>query len=45
MILIRKVACHAGHGRFVTRAYARRYPWLTVVETIHIRRPPRSQQR
>jgi hypothetical protein len=45
MILIQKVARHAGSGRFVTRAYARRYPWLTVVETIHTRRRPRQQRR
>jgi hypothetical protein len=42
MIVIRKVARHAGTGRFVTQLYARRYPWLTVVEkvlvTIHRRR-------
>jgi hypothetical protein len=37
MIITVKVARHAGHGRFVTKAYARRYPWLTVVETIAIR--------
>jgi hypothetical protein len=36
MIVIRKVARHAGTGRFVPRTYARRYPWLTVVETIRI---------
>ena len=37
MIIIQKVARHAGTGRFVTAAYARRFPWLTVVETIAIR--------
>jgi hypothetical protein len=36
MIVIRKVARHAGSGRFVTQLYARRYPWLTVVETIRV---------
>jgi hypothetical protein len=39
MIITVKVACHAGHGRFVTKAYARRYPCLTVVETMRIRVP------
>jgi len=37
MIITVKVARHAGSGRFVTRWYARRYPWLTVVETMRIR--------
>jgi hypothetical protein len=37
MIIIVKVARHAGHGRFVSKAYAHRFPWLTVVETIAIR--------
>jgi hypothetical protein len=41
MIRIQKVARHAGSGRFVTMKYARRYFWLTVVETMHIRTPPR----
>jgi hypothetical protein len=45
MTIIRKVARHAGHGRFVTKAYARRFPWLTVVETIHIRRLPCAKRR
>jgi hypothetical protein len=45
MIIIRKVARHAGHGRFVTAAYARRFPWLTVVETMRIRIPPRRRLR
>jgi hypothetical protein len=45
MIIIRKVARHAGHGRFVTRAYARRFPWLTVVETQRIRVTPRKRVR
>jgi hypothetical protein len=48
MIVIRKVARHAGTGRFVTPLYAHRYPWLTVVEkvlvTIH-RRPSRRPRR
>jgi hypothetical protein len=47
MIVIRKVARHAGSGRFVPQTYARRYPWLTVVEkvlvTIH-RRPSRRHR-
>jgi hypothetical protein len=37
MIITVKVARHAGSGRFVTAAYARRYPRLTVVETMCIR--------
>jgi hypothetical protein len=45
MIIIRKVARHAGHGRFVPMAYARRYPWLTVVETMRIRIVPRRRLR
>jgi hypothetical protein len=45
MIITVKVARHAGHGRFVTKEYARRYPWLTVVETIAIRIPPRRRLR
>jgi len=45
MLYIQKVARHAGHGRFVSRAYARRFPWLTVVETMLIRRPPRKRLR
>jgi hypothetical protein len=45
MIVIIKVARHAGHGRFVPKWYARRYPWLTVVETIRIRRPSRKRLR
>jgi hypothetical protein len=40
-----KVARHAGSGRFITPGYARRYPWLTVVETMRIRIPPRSRLR
>jgi hypothetical protein len=39
MIITVKVARHAGSGRFVTQPYARRYPWLTVVETMRIRVP------
>jgi hypothetical protein len=39
MIITVKVARHAGSGRFVPQAYARRYPWLTVVETMRIRVP------
>jgi hypothetical protein len=45
MLYIQKVARHAGHGRFVTKAYAHRYPWLTVVETMLIRIPPRRRLR
>ena len=45
MIFIQKVALHAGHGRFVTAAYARRFPWLTVVETMRIRIPLRRRVR
>ena len=45
MIIIRKVARHAGHGRFVTASYARRFPWLTVVETMRIRIPTRRRLR
>ncbi len=45
MIITVKVARHAGSGRFVTAAYARRYPWLTVVETMRIRIPPRRRLR
>ncbi|MEA2327059.1 MAG: hypothetical protein QOE68_2018 [Thermoanaerobaculia bacterium] len=45
MIRIQKVARHAGHGRFVTRWYAHRYPWLTVVETMRIRITPRRRLR
>ena len=45
MIRIQRVARHAGHGRFVPAAYARRYPWLTVVETMRIRIPPRRRLR
>jgi len=45
MIIIFKVARHAGHGRFVTMGYARRYPWLTVVETIRINVPRRIKRR
>jgi hypothetical protein len=37
MIIVIKVARHAGSGRFVTMDYARRYPRLTVVETVAIR--------
>jgi len=44
MIITVKVARHAGHGRFVTKAYAHRFPWLTVVETMRIR-VPRSLRR
>ena len=39
MFITRKVARHAGHGRFVTKLYAHRFPWLTVVETIRINVP------
>ena len=45
MLRIQKVARHAGHGRFVPRWYARRYPWLTVVEKMLIRIPPRRRLR
>jgi len=45
MIIIRKVARHAGHGRFVTRGYAHRFPWLTVVETVHVPVRPRLRRR
>ena len=45
MLFIRKVARHAGTGRFVTPLYARRYPWLTVVETMLIRIPRRRRHR
>jgi hypothetical protein len=45
MLRIQKIARHAGHGRFVTAAYARRFPWLTVVETMRIRIPPRRRLR
>jgi len=45
MIITVKVARHASSGRFVTRPYARRYPWLTVVETMRIRVPPRKRLR
>jgi hypothetical protein len=47
MIVIRKVARHAGTGRFVTKLYAHRYPWLTVVETVRVqqlRRPSRRRR-
>jgi hypothetical protein len=39
MIITVKVA---RHGRFVTKAYARRFPWLTVVETMRIRISPQG---
>ena len=45
MIIIRKVARHAGHGRFVTMLYAHRYPWLTVVETMRIEVRPSLRHR
>lgn len=45
MLYIQKVARHAGHGRFVTPVYARRYPWLTVVETMLIKRRPRKRRK
>jgi hypothetical protein len=45
MIRIQKVARHAGSGRFVTGKYARRYFWLTVVETMRIRITPRRRLR
>ena len=45
MIREQKVARHAGHGRFVTKLYAHRYPWLTVVETMRIRIPSRRRLR
>ena len=45
MIVIRKVARHAGSGRFVTKLYARRYPWLTVVETTRVPQPRRLSRR
>jgi len=45
MIITIKVARHAGHGRFVTKGYAHRFPWLTVVETIRINRPSRKRLR
>jgi hypothetical protein len=45
MFRIQQVARHAGHGRFVPMAYAHRYPWLTVVETMRIRVVPRPRQR
>jgi hypothetical protein len=45
MIRIQEVARHAGHGRFVPMAYARRFPWLTVVETMRIRVVPRRRLR
>ena len=45
MFRIQKVARHAGHGRFVTAAYAHRFPWLTVVETMRIRIPPHRRLR
>jgi hypothetical protein len=45
MIITVKVARHAGSGRFVTQAYARRYPRLTVVETMRIRTPPHRRPR
>jgi len=44
MIITFKVARHAGHGRFVTKAYAHRFPWLTVVETIRINMPRRIKR-
>lgn len=44
MFRVQKVARHAGHGRFVTAAYAHRFPWLTV-ETMLIRIPPRRRLR
>jgi len=43
--MTRTVIRHAGTGRFVTKAFAQRFPWLTVEETIHIRRPPRKRRR
>jgi hypothetical protein len=45
MIVIRKVARHAGHGRFVTKGYAHRFPWLTVVETIRFNVPRKRLRR
>ena len=45
MIVIRKVARHAGTGRFVTKLYAHRYPWLTVVETIRVPQSRRLARR
>jgi hypothetical protein len=45
MIITVKVARHAGSGRFVTQSYARRYPWMTVVETMRIRITPRRRLR
>ena len=45
MIIIRKVARHAGSGRFVTAAYARSFPLRTVVETVRIRIPRRRRLR
>jgi len=45
MIITVKVARHAGSGRFVTPRYARRYPRLTVVETMRIRVPPHKRLR
>jgi hypothetical protein len=45
MLVMQKVARHAGHGRFVTKAYAHRFSWLTMVETLRIRIPPRRRLR
>jgi hypothetical protein len=45
MIITVKVARHAGSGRFVTKLYAHRYPWLTVVETNAHPHPPAPRRR
>ena len=45
MFIIRKVARHAGHGRFVTKLYTHRYPWLTVVESVRVWIPPLVRRR
>ena len=45
MFRIQRVPRHAGHGRFVTKSYAHRFPWLTVVETMRIRTPDRRRLR
>lgn len=45
MIITVKAARPAAHGRFVTKGYAHRYPWLTVVETMRIPIPQRRRLR
>jgi hypothetical protein len=44
-IAVRFEPIAAGHGRFVPMRYARRSPWLTVVETIRVRVPGRKRLR